>query len=65
MFGPTCSGTELHDRLTVAIPAFLADLLAGHLAGRVPEDPDAFIFTALRGGPLRRTEFAGWSWRRR
>lgn len=42
--------TKTHQTRTVALPRFLADELATHLANRRPDD---LAFTATRGGPLR------------
>jgi integrase len=44
----------------VNIPAFLVDELAGHLAA-FPGD-GGLVFTALRGGPLRRSSFRRREW---
>ncbi len=43
-----------HQSRQVAIPNFLIDDLAAHLAGRAPED---FVFSAPRGGVLRLRNF--------
>jgi len=40
---------------TVAIPGYVAEALGPHLDGRAP---DELVFTAPKGGPLRRTLFA-------
>ncbi len=58
-FGPT----KTYQNRTVALPTFLVELLATHLAKRVGPEADALVFTAVQGGSLRRTEFAQWSWR--
>jgi len=61
------SGTEVGSRLewgttkggerrTVRPPRFLAADLAAHPAGR-PHGPDALVFTAPMGGPLRERKF--------
>jgi integrase len=47
-------------RRTVPIPGFLAEELARHLEAYVGPEPEALVFTAPEGGPLRRT-----LWRRR
>ncbi len=48
--GPTKTGRIR----TVSLPAFLRDLLAQHVAAYSdPKDPQAFVFTATEGGPLR------------
>ncbi len=41
-------------RRTVAIPAFVAEALAGHLELYTGESADAWVFVGERGGPLRR-----------
>lgn len=41
-------------RRTVAIPAFVAEALAGHLEQHTGGPPDAWVFVGERGGPLRR-----------
>jgi integrase len=51
--------TKTYARRTVGIPRSIGDDLAAHLSGRVaalgrPLDPDDYVFTAPRGGPLRR-----------
>jgi integrase len=43
---------KTHQRRTVHLPGFVAQMLGEHMA-RVPEYDDALIFTAPRGGPLR------------
>jgi integrase len=48
--------TKTYAERTVRLPRFLRDDLAAHLAGR-PRDPDGFVFTAARGGPLRHNNF--------
>jgi integrase len=48
-------------RRTVGLPRFVAEELAAHLAGR--DDPEAFVFTASQGGPLRVTAFRARVWR--
>lgn len=48
-FGPT----KTHTRREVAVPAFLVDELARHLADNVDDDPDALVFTSPDGHPLR------------
>jgi hypothetical protein len=42
-------------RRTVGLPRFVVEELAPHPAGA--GDPDAFVFTAPQGGPLRVTAF--------
>jgi integrase len=51
--------TKTYARRTVGIPRSIADELAAHLSERAatlgrPLDPDDYVFTAPRGGPLRR-----------
>jgi integrase len=48
--------TKTHTEQTVRLPRFLRDELAGYLASR-PHDPDAFVFTAPKGGQLRHNNF--------
>jgi integrase len=48
-------------RRTVGLPRFVAEELAAHLAGR--GDPEAFVFTAPEGGPLRVHGFRARVWR--
>jgi integrase len=52
MLGPT----KTHAERTVRLPRFLREDLAAYLADR-PHDPDAFLFTAPRGGQLRHHNF--------
>lgn len=42
---------------TVALPRFLADELASHLAEYAEDGPDGLLFTGKRGGLLRRGNF--------
>jgi site-specific recombinase XerC len=55
--------TKTYQRRTVVIPAFLRDLLAGHLATEVNEAPDSFVFTGPAGGLLRNSNFRRRVWR--
>jgi integrase len=48
-------------RRTVGLPRFVVEELARHLAH--PGDPEAFVFTAPQGGPLRVTAFRARMWR--
>jgi integrase len=57
-FGPT----KTYQRRMIAVPAFLRELLAAHLAQFVPGDPDALVFTNTKGGPLRHSSFRRWTW---
>jgi integrase len=52
VWGPT----KTDERRPVRLPRFLAELLGEHLAGR-STDPDALVFTAPQGGPLRERKF--------
>jgi len=47
-------------RRTVALPRFLGEALAAHLAG--VKDPDGWVFPAPEGGPLRRNGFRSRFW---
>jgi Phage integrase, N-terminal SAM-like domain len=49
-------------RRTVGLPRAVVDELATHLAGN-PVGPDAFVFTAPQGGPLRVIAFRARVWR--
>jgi integrase len=46
---------------TVTLPPFLRSMLSRHLEG-VPADPNALVFTAPSGGPLRLTNFRRRVW---
>jgi integrase len=48
--------TKTDERRTVRLPRFLCGELAAHLASS-PSDPDALVFTAPMGGPLRERKF--------
>ena len=48
-------------RRRVGLPRFVVEELAAHLAG--PGDPEAFVFTAPQGGPLRVHGFRARVWR--
>ncbi|HWL95729.1 MAG TPA: hypothetical protein VNP20_00195 [Nocardioidaceae bacterium] len=41
----------------MTVPAAVAEQLRGHLDEFVGEDPDAWLFTGVKGGPLRRSNF--------
>jgi integrase len=45
----------------VALPKFLVDVLAGHLAASPPGE-GGFVFQAPHGGPLRRSNFRRRVW---
>jgi integrase len=47
-------GVKTHESRTVRLPRSISEELAADLAGR-PRDPEALVFTAPLGGPLRRT----------
>jgi integrase len=48
-------------RRTVGLPRAVVEELAAHLA--TPAPPDAFVFTAPKGGPLRVIAFRARIWR--
>jgi integrase len=48
-------------RRRVGLPRAVVDELAAHLLG--PDDPEAFVFTAPQGGPLRVIAFRARVWR--
>jgi hypothetical protein len=52
VWGPT----KTDERRTARLPRLLAEPLGEHLADR-PRDPDALVFTAPLGGPLRERKF--------
>lgn len=52
VYGPP----KTYQRRAVPIPDALADELRSHLGSR-PGEPDAFVFTAPDGGPLRHNNF--------
>lgn len=49
-------------RRTLAVPPFILDRLAEHLAVRERPGPDEYVFTMPEGGPLRRTTFRRRIW---
>ena len=49
------------EQRTVVLPRFLATMLEPLVAGR---DPDARVFTAPRGGPLRHSNFYHGTWKK-
>jgi integrase len=53
--------TKTHQVRTVALPRFLRAMLTRHLES-VPADPDALVFTAPGGGPLRLSNFRRRVW---
>ncbi len=54
--------TKNHRSRMVAIPRFLRDRLATHLARHVPDDPEALVFTSPNGAPLRNSNFRRQIW---
>src|SRR5512132_4158011 len=48
--------TKTYAERTVRLPRFLREDLAAYPASR-PQDPDGFVFTAPKGGPLRHNNF--------
>ncbi len=52
VYGPT----KTYERRSVPIPRAMCDELGAYLATR-PADPEAFVFTAPDGGPLRHHNF--------
>ncbi|MGZ6912902.1 MAG: site-specific integrase [Acidimicrobiia bacterium] len=44
-------------RRTLNVPTFVIDMLSEHLARRGTPKPDALVFVAPEGGPLRRSTF--------
>lgn len=50
-----------HQARTVALPTFVVEELARHLED-VPNDPEALVFTAPLGGPLRYPNFRRGVW---
>ena len=54
VLGPPKSAAGLR---TVTVPAAVAEQLRGHLDEFVGADPDAWLFTGVKGGPLRRSNF--------
>lgn len=57
IFGPTKS----HAALTVPLPTLLAASIDRHLE-RIDADPDASLFTSVRGRPLRYSRFRPTVW---
>jgi len=47
---------KTYSRRRVSVPTSLAEEIREHLTAR-PTDPDAFVFTAPDGGPLRHSNF--------
>lgn len=57
-FGPT----KTHQRRYVTLPPFLCALLEQHLEAHVEHDPEALLFTAPGGAPLRYNNFYQRFW---
>jgi integrase len=55
--------TKTYQVRSVAIPGFLRDMLAEHMATYTADAPDALVFTAPKGGPLRISDFRNRVWR--
>lgn len=55
--------TKTYQARAVVLPRLLRDRFAEHLAHEVGADSDDLVFTAPRGGPLRRKEFSVGFWR--
>lgn len=51
-----------HQMRTVAIPPSLTVEMAEHLDARVPDDPQALVFTSPAGAPLRSSNFRRRVW---
>lgn len=49
-------------RRTLAVPGFLMDMLGDHLVARGRPGPDAYVFVAPAGGPLRAANFRSRVW---
>jgi integrase len=58
-FGPTKTGAALR---TVTLPAVAAEALAAHLGVYAEGGPDGLVFSAERGGPIRRGNFTRRVW---
>jgi integrase len=58
-FGPTKTGAGLR---TVTLPAVAAEALAEHLSVYAEAGPDGLVFSAERGGPIRRSNFTRRVW---
>ena len=55
--------TKTHSIREVALPPFLVEALAHHLATEVEEHPAALVFTSPEGGPMRHGNFTRRFWR--
>jgi integrase len=58
-FGPTKTGAGLR---TVTLPSVAAEALAEHLGVYAEAGPDGLVFSAARGGPIRRSNFTRRVW---
>src|SRR4029450_11137153 len=58
-FGPTKTGASLR---TVTLPTVAAEALADHLGVYAEAGPDGLVFSAERGGPIRRSNFTRRVW---
>jgi integrase len=56
------TSTKNHQSRDVALPSFVADILAAHLDRFVENDPDALVFTTDSGTPLRAPNFRRNVW---
>lgn len=54
--------TKTYQSRTVALPAFLKDMLAEHLRVYVDNDPNALVFTTEAGAPLRNNNWRSRVW---
>jgi integrase len=58
-FGPTKTGAGLR---TVTLPTVTAEALAEHLGVYAEAGPEGLVFSAERGGPIRRSNFTRRVW---
>jgi integrase len=58
VFGPT----KTHQRRTVSLPSFVRDRLEEHLSSEVGQDDGALVFTAVKGAPVRYSNFRARVW---
>ncbi|MGH9166343.1 MAG: tyrosine-type recombinase/integrase [Acidimicrobiia bacterium] len=54
---------KTYQRRMVAVPAFLQNRLAAHLASEVEDDPGALVFTSPTGKPIRHGWFYARVWK--
>ena len=54
--------TKTYQTRSVAIPGFLKDMLAEHIAGYVSKERDALLFTTEAGAPLRNNNWRSRVW---